>query len=565
MEKSKFLKGWKIENLIGEGSFGKVYKIIKEDFGYTYKAALKVIDIPKNQSEVKIVKSEGLTKESVTTYYESIVEDVVSEVVLMSKLKGNSYIVSYEDHEVVKKQDEFGWTIFIKMELLEPLYDYMESHNFSKKEVIKLGINICSALEICRKCNVIHRDIKPENIFVSEMGTFKLGDFGIARQLERTATNLSQKGTYTYMAPEVFKGFKYDSTVDIYSLGIVLYKLLNDNRAPFMPSVSEQIKYSDRENANVMRLSGEKMPKPSNADGKLAEIILKACSYDAEDRYQTPTEMKEELEKELKKFDIEHSQNSFNNAELDSEETELFVEPSNYLANSKIGSVLNKEDKENKIKSTRKGSNKKRNRIMVAMVIFVFIIVSAVVGFNIVREKNNSTKMNIETSMKSMKLTDVIGLDFEQAEDLLENTGFVVESEMQHSNEYEAGVVIDQQPKGGREYATGTTVKLIISKGPELCKVPNVIGKKKQKATKALEAVGFVVETKNVYSSKAEGVVVKQSLKAGETMVKGTTVIITVSKGKKNVSSENIQTNVPTNQKPVQTESEARNAIDVFE
>ena len=102
-------------------------------------------------------------------------------------------------------------------------------------------------MEYCQCQNIIHRDIKPENIFVSRFGEFKLGDFGIARELERTMSGLSKKGTYSYMAPEMYKGEAYDSRVDIYSLGIVLYKLRNHNRLPFISLEKQLITYRDKE------------------------------------------------------------------------------------------------------------------------------------------------------------------------------------------------------------------------------------------------------------------------------------------------------------------------------
>ena len=69
--------------------------------------------------------------------------------------------------------------------------------------MIKLGCDLAMALIYCRKLNIIHRDVKPENIFVSRFGDFKLGDFGIAREQAHTMSNMSKKGTYSYMAPKV--------------------------------------------------------------------------------------------------------------------------------------------------------------------------------------------------------------------------------------------------------------------------------------------------------------------------------------------------------------------------
>ena len=289
-------KDWTIDKCVGEGAFGKVYRITREDFGHTYEAALKVIEVPQTQSEVDAVRNDGMSEQNVTEYFRSVVEDIVDEFALMSRLKGNSNIVSYEDHSVVPKKDGFGWDIYIRMELLIPLFTHVRQNKLTVRDVIQIGIDICHALEICQKYNIIHRDIKPENIFVSDIGTYKLGDFGIARQLEKTSSGLSKKGTFTYMAPEVYKGLEYNSTVDIYSLGIVLYRFLNENRSPFMPPAPLPIHYSDKEKANIMRISGQRMPKPKNADGRLAEIVLKACAYNPSERYESAASMRQALE-----------------------------------------------------------------------------------------------------------------------------------------------------------------------------------------------------------------------------------------------------------------------------
>lgn len=290
------LNDWKLLRLLGEGSYGKVFEAERQDFGATYKAAVKIITIPQSQSEIINVQTEGMDAESVTTYFRGFVEEIVQEFVLMSKLKGTANVVSYEDHQVVPHKNGIGWDIFIRMELLKPLLSHIVEHPLTNMDVVKLGIDICKALELCQVYNIVHRDIKPENIFVSELGDYKLGDFGIARTVEKTSGGLSKKGTYTYMAPEVYKGEAYNSSVDIYSLGIVMYRLLNDNRAPFLPVPPAVITPSDRENALVKCMSGEAMPAPKNADSRLAEIILKACAYNPKDRYNSPVQMKQDLE-----------------------------------------------------------------------------------------------------------------------------------------------------------------------------------------------------------------------------------------------------------------------------
>ena len=290
------LGSWVLAELLGEGSYGRVYRAERDDFGVRYQAAIKIITIPRDESEIKNARAEGMDDESVTAYFRGFVEELVREFSLMSRLKGTANVVSYEDHAVVPHEDGFGWDILIRMELLTPLLDNLAAHQLTRREAIKMGIDLCRALELCQKFNIVHRDIKPENIFVSALGDYKLGDFGIARTVEKTTSGLSRKGTYTYMAPEVYREEPYGPSVDIYSLGLVLYRLLNDNRAPFLPDYPSPITHSDRENALARRIGGEPLPPPRHADGRLAEIVLKACAYAPKDRYSSPMLMRQELE-----------------------------------------------------------------------------------------------------------------------------------------------------------------------------------------------------------------------------------------------------------------------------
>lgn len=292
-----FFGSWKIVRLIGEGTYGKVFEIRRSEYGIEEKAALKIISIPASKSEYNSVLTDCMDELSATEYFRNYMQEMIREISLMSKLKGNSYIVCYEDHEVKNRAETVGWDIMIRMELLTPLNEYTrEKGTLGKDEVIHLGIDICKALEICQKYDIIHRDIKPENIFVADYGNFKLGDFGIARIASQTSGASTRAGTNAYMAPEVYRGEHYGKTVDLYSLGLVLYRLLNNNRLPFMPQYPAPLRFQDRENAQAMRLSGAPIPAPTHADPALANVIAKACAYNAEDRFSSATDMRLSLE-----------------------------------------------------------------------------------------------------------------------------------------------------------------------------------------------------------------------------------------------------------------------------
>ena len=287
---------WKIVSKIGEGSFGRVYKAQRTEKGRSFYSAIKIITIPASKGELDSVRSESGDEKSVRGYFENLVEECIQEVSTMEYFRGNSHIVSVEDYKVMEYLDEIGWDIFIRMEYLTSFMEYYAGKNLTEKEVMKLGIDLCKALEYCGQLHIIHRDIKPENIFVSRFGDFKLGDFGIARELEKTMSTLSKKGTYSYMAPEMYRGEQYDSRVDIYALGLVLYKLMNHNRLPFLNLEKQLITYRDKENALTRRMSGETPPPPVDAGEAFGSVILKACAYDAKERYQTPDKFREALE-----------------------------------------------------------------------------------------------------------------------------------------------------------------------------------------------------------------------------------------------------------------------------
>ena len=287
---------WKIIEKIGEGSFGKVYKAQRTERGKSFYSAIKIINIPGSQSELNSVRSETGDDQAARQYFQNLVEECIQEISTMEYFRGNSYIVSVEDFKVMEYLDAIGWEISIRMEYLTSFMDCCAEKQLTENEVIQLGLDLSKALEYCRKLNISHRDIKPENIFVSRFGDFKLGDFGIARELERTMSGFSKKGTYSYMAPEMYKGEKYDSGVDIYSLGIVLYKLMNHNRLPFMNLEKQFITYRDKENALTRRMSGEQMEPPAEAGRLFAQIILKACAFDPAKRYQTPEEFYRDLD-----------------------------------------------------------------------------------------------------------------------------------------------------------------------------------------------------------------------------------------------------------------------------
>ena len=288
---------WEPESKLGEGSFGAVWKVKRNSIsGKTYYAAVKHISIPRDPSEIQNLIDEGVfsDEESATRYYHQMLKSLSDEIDTMHALQGFTNIVSYEDHMIVSKPDGIGYDLFLRMELLTPLTVRLRKP-ITTRDVVNIGKDIATAIDVLNQYHLVHRDIKPQNIFVNDLGNYKLGDYGTARAMESAATAMSRKGTYNYMAPEIYRNQPADSRVDIYSLGLVLYRLMNGNRLPFLPPKGD-ITSELSEAAVLKRVSGEPLPAPCHADAELSRIILKACAYHPEDRYSSAAEMKKDLE-----------------------------------------------------------------------------------------------------------------------------------------------------------------------------------------------------------------------------------------------------------------------------
>ena len=288
--------GWEVVRKIGNGSFGSVYEIRRNVFGDVERAALKVITIPQSKSDIEELLSEGYDDASVTERFRGYLQDIVKEYSLMAKMKGHTNVVYCDDLQYTQHEDGIGWDIYIKMELLTPMLNVLDKE-IDPEMVLQVGIDICNALVLCRHYNIIHRDIKPQNIFVSDRGDYKLGDFGIAKTAEKT-TGGTKIGTYKYMAPEVYNNQPYGLSADIYSLGMVLYWLLNRRRTPFLPLPPQAPTASQEEEARRRRFMGEPLPPPAFGSPTLKAIVLKACAYNPKQRYATAEEMLEDLKKE---------------------------------------------------------------------------------------------------------------------------------------------------------------------------------------------------------------------------------------------------------------------------
>ena len=309
MDKETVFSGWyytgKINKngreepkILGRGGFGTVYEIEKRDLNEaTMRSALKVISIPHNPDEIQDL--ECYDKDYLREILADQVRDAVYEIKNQIKMQGNANIVRIEDYCAKKKgEDEIGFDLYIRMELLHPIASGRKiKSEFETDEVIKLGIDICNALEECHSKNILHRDVKPQNILKGERGKYKLGDFGISRVQQNTTGVRTGTNSPEYAAPEAITfADTQDKRSDLYSLGLVMYHLLNKNTHPFLPippAIPTKMQFNE---AYGKRIQGIEFPVIEDIEDELNSILRKACSYKKENRFESAREFREALE-----------------------------------------------------------------------------------------------------------------------------------------------------------------------------------------------------------------------------------------------------------------------------
>lgn len=301
----KTILGYTVDEKIGSGAFGTVYKVSKCNVSGAYTRALKHITIPTKKQYIDVLNSMGGDHSKADNYFAEVLKRVTGEIQIISQLSetGCKNIVRYYENDIIETPPPKTYDIYILMEYLTPFDDFIFNNELKVSDVIKLGKDILAALVSCHSQNIIHRDIKDDNIFVGADNTYKLGDFGVSKILNDRSRAESMKGTPNYIAPEVYLGKeKYDNTVDLYSLGIVLYRLLNKLRFPFLPNYPRSYDSNDEEQAFERRIKGEIPNLPINAENELGQVILKAIS-NRKDRFDSADEFLKALE------DAEHKLN----------------------------------------------------------------------------------------------------------------------------------------------------------------------------------------------------------------------------------------------------------------
>lgn len=303
-----------VKKCISRGNFGVVFRCTGGGKAYARDLAVKVVERDFGEDDRINAEDAGL---SFDEYFQKKENAARQEIALMVEGQG-SHIMPVHNYAIKEEPDKSAFYVLIVMEKMDDdirktarnaaLWQNPdrtkkpETQGWRDAEAyaVRLANHILTALTVLqnRKDPILHRDIKPANLFLRKIDPakedggcenydFYLGDFGIARILDDMVTNVTTAGTQVYMAPELIRG-KADESSDLYSLGIILYQIVNHWRTPFMSGTGA--KENIQQEAYVRRMQAEEIPAPDGCSPEFAKFILKLCRYDPEDRYANAQE-----------------------------------------------------------------------------------------------------------------------------------------------------------------------------------------------------------------------------------------------------------------------------------
>ncbi|MDU1022965.1 MAG: Stk1 family PASTA domain-containing Ser/Thr kinase [Peptoniphilus harei] len=486
---------YEILEKIGTGGMGNVFKA--HDRKLDRIVAIKVLKLEYNEDNnfIRKFKRESLAAASISHPNIVSIYDVGTEII--------------EDKEVH----------YIVMEYIDgkTLKDLINDEGrLSEKRALNYCIQIAEALKVAHSKHIVHRDIKSQNIMVTRDDRIKVTDFGIARVADNTtvtATN-AVMGSVHYFSPEQARGAKVDNRSDIYSLGIVLFEMLT-GRLPF-----------DADNpvsVALMQVQSQ-MPKPSDfiksIDPSVDALVLKMTEKNPDDRYRDVFD----LIKDIKDYTI--GAKTFS-VKRDYEEDDRTV----------VTPVVNRKQNrnhsnnlDNDRQKPKKVVKKKKSAAPAILGIFSAIVIIALLIYVVPKAIKGMKNSDV---VEKIAVENYIGKTREEAKELIEAQGLVLDVNTVENENEPDGVVLGQKPEEGTSVDKGSTITLEINELPDSVPVPPLKGLTKEEAQKTLEdsslKLGSVEEEFN--EEVEEGKVIYSNPDGGYSVKRGTAVKIIISKG----------------------------------
>ena len=420
--------------------------------------------------------------------------------------------------EVYDVGDDNG-QYFIVMEYIEGknLKDLLKKRGkLTVPEVVDIMSQIADGLSVAHDSYIIHRDIKPQNIMILENGLVKITDFGIAMAMN--ATQLTQTnsvmGSVHYLPPEQASGKGSTLKSDIYSMGILMYELLTG----VLPYRGE--------NAVEIALKHLKEPLPSireelpDIPQSVENIILKSAAKNPKNRYNDAREMYEDLKTCLDDSRKDELKYEYQYPELDSDGKKFTKQVEEAVA------IEDGEDADVAIKEVTDEDVRKENKLLIflASIFVALILIVAVLVMFLPRLLNQ----------KDVIVPDVSGMTVSDAISKLQDEGFTIKDEQIEiaDENIVAGNVVKTMPATGTKRSKGTAITIYVSIGDEKIEIENYVGKNYLEVKGNLEAKGLSViitrETVKDTKTAKQGVIIKQSVAAGEKLNARDTITLTI-------------------------------------
>lgn len=285
---SPLLDGISIGQKISEHGGVSCYPAMNTDT--REKFILKHISIPESQVRVEALILTGACADNADalSYYTTVSEDLKTELAALAKVAESRKFLSYIGYQIEQKKEGIGFDAYILGTYRRSLAAFAKKNALTHLFAVNLALDLCAALSACRQAGYLYVNLKPDNIFLQGESSV-IGDLGFISLDALSYASFPDRYFSAYTAPEMQEIFApINKTIDIYALGLVLYQIYNGGRLPFEDE-------GDAASALARRQKGEAFPAPIFADYEMAEIILKACAFRPEDRWQSPEEMGQAL------------------------------------------------------------------------------------------------------------------------------------------------------------------------------------------------------------------------------------------------------------------------------
>ena len=242
------------------------------------KFIVKIISNPASPSQLDALLLSGAysDRKQALNYYKELSGDIIAETEVLNKLSALDGFVSFTGTQIVESEDESGFDVYLLSPYRRSLERHWRNRTLTHLEALNLGLDLCSALSVCRRSGYLYVATKPENIYLNDDGSFKIGDIGFISMSALKWASFPDRYRSAYTAPEIADAFAaINTTIDVYAIGLILYQAFNGGQLP--------------------DAAASEIPAPEFADYEMAEIILKACAAAPEDRWQDPMEMGQAL------------------------------------------------------------------------------------------------------------------------------------------------------------------------------------------------------------------------------------------------------------------------------